>query len=117
MIVFDQADVEASGRYMLIYERVNFNYTGAFFHIPQEFVNNFMIGLTNFTSERCRAIIYFSWNFTTINGVFGLEMPFSVTANPNNVGPVFDYGFSYMYIKTWNCPPATFFDPAYNMCS
>ena len=116
MIIFDQADLYSSGQYMFVYERINFNYTGGFFHIPQELVDNFIIGLTNFTSVKCRSIIYFSWNFTTVNGVFGLQMPLSVPLNPI-VPPVTNYGFSYMYIKTWNCSNDTYFDPAYNMCS
>lgn len=44
MIVFDQADVYSSGQYMFVYERINFDYTGGFFHIPQEFVDNFIVG-------------------------------------------------------------------------
>ena len=43
-------------------------------------------------------------------------MPLSVTTNAN-VGPILQYGFSYLYIKTWNCDDETFFDPASNMCS
>ncbi len=72
MIIFDQADVESSGLYLLEYGRVNYDYTGGFFQIPQEFVSNFIISLTNFTSVKCKTIIFYSWSFTTVNGVFGL---------------------------------------------
>lgn len=105
---------------MLIYGRINLDFNGGFVPIPQEFVDNFMIGFTNFTSERCRSIIFYTWSFATVNGTFGLSMPVSVPLNAV-VPPVTNYGFSYLYIKTWNCSSynvtESFFDPYYNMCT
>jgi hypothetical protein len=34
MIIFDQNDVEKSGKYLLLYERVNIPNTGGFIPIP-----------------------------------------------------------------------------------
>jgi len=59
MIIFDQADVESSGLYLMVYERIDFNQNGGFIPFPQEFQDNFIIALTNLTSDRTRCVIVF----------------------------------------------------------
>lgn len=59
MIIFDQADVESSGLYLMIYERIDFTKDGGFIPFPQEFQDNFIIALTNITSDRTKSVIVF----------------------------------------------------------
>jgi hypothetical protein len=116
MVVFDQADVESSGVYLLMYERVDVPSSGGFISIPEEFVPNLIIGLTNFTADRTLEIIHFQWNFTEVNGVYGLQMAPAVPWVDGAI-PVSMLDFSYFYLKTWLCPNDTFFDPAQNLCT
>ncbi len=44
MIVFDQADVQSSGQYLLIYDKFCYPNTGGFYAFPSQFLTNFMIG-------------------------------------------------------------------------
>lgn len=44
MIVFDYSDVESSGVYLLIYEKVCYPTAGGFYAFPVQFIANFMIG-------------------------------------------------------------------------
>ena len=59
MIIFDQADVESSGLYLMVYERIDFTKDGGFIPFPQEFQDNFIIGLTNLTSVQTLTVITF----------------------------------------------------------
>ena len=74
------------------------------------------MGFTNFTTYRTSTVLIFSWEFTTINGITGIQMPISVSRNPSWL-PVSQYGFSYFYLKTWICLDQTYFDPSTNLCS
>jgi hypothetical protein len=46
MIIFDQADVQSSGKYLLIYDKISYPATGGFYPFPSEFVANFMVGFS-----------------------------------------------------------------------
>lgn len=55
------------------------NYFGGFLPLPIEFVDNFIIGLTNLTTNRTKSQIQFSWTLTNVNGTDGFYMPLSTT--------------------------------------
>lgn len=57
------------------------NYTGGFLPLPIEFVDNFIIGLTNLTTNRTKSQIQFSWNLTNLNGINGYFMPVSTSTS------------------------------------
>lgn len=52
MIIFDQADVERSGQYFLVCQRVNFTTSGGDVDLPLQFVTNAIMGFTDFSSDR-----------------------------------------------------------------
>lgn len=52
MIIFDKDDVQESKKYMLVYDRISWTNDGGFLEIPAEFVENFIMGLTDFSSNR-----------------------------------------------------------------
>lgn len=56
-------------------------YTGGFLPLPIEFIDNFIIGLTNFTTNRTKSQIQFSWTYTNMNGTDGYYMPLSTSTN------------------------------------
>lgn len=69
-------------KYYLVYERVDLTYEGAFIPVPVEFVDNFIIGFTNFSSYRTLVAIHFEWNFLDMNGTHGIYMPKSIGKSP-----------------------------------
>ena len=46
MITFDQYDVQLSGMYLIVYDRIQYTQTGGFYSFPSQFLTNFMIGFT-----------------------------------------------------------------------
>jgi hypothetical protein len=44
MITFDQADVQSSGLYMLIYDKICYPTAGGFYPFQSQFLTNFMVG-------------------------------------------------------------------------
>jgi hypothetical protein len=46
MIIFDKVDVESSGKYLLIYDKISYPVTGGFYPFPFEFMTNFMVGFS-----------------------------------------------------------------------
>lgn len=68
----------STGAYMLVYKRVILPFTGGFIPIPVEFVDNFIMGMTEFTSNKTQVILDFQWDYRTINGVYGVYMPLSI---------------------------------------
>ncbi len=59
MIVFDQVDVQSSNKYVLVYERINFTNGAGFYGFPSQFINNFIIGLTDLSTNRTLSAIVF----------------------------------------------------------
>lgn len=116
MIIFDEQDVESTGLYMLVYQRISFTDAGGFIPIPFQFQDNFIMGFTDFSSIRTKCAVHFEWYFTTVSGVEGVQMPVSVGRSP--AGFVLNrVGFTMFYMKTWICPNQTFFDPTQNLCT
>lgn len=72
MIIFDQKDVENSGKYVLVYQRLSFGRPGGWIPVPFEFMDNFIVGFTDFTSEKNLNCIAFTFNFKYNGaGVYG----------------------------------------------
>lgn len=84
--------------------------------MPAEFIDNFIMGFTDFSSYRTLVAIHFSWDFTTVNGTHGVLMPKSIGRSP--VGTVLSGpGFTLFYMKTWICPNNTFINHTTNLCT
>ena len=77
-IIFDQQDVERSRKYALVYKNYNFDENGDFIEVPSEFVDNLILGLMDFSTEKTRAAIYFNWEFMTVSGEHGVNVEASV---------------------------------------
>lgn len=115
MIIFDQADVESSGQYVLVYEKFDFPKTGGFIPIPSQFYGNAIIGFVEFSSNQTGTCIDFKISFQTVSGVDGAYMPPSLP-KPNPTLPLTRLGFSLFYMKTWLCPNGTFFNITSGLC-
>lgn len=72
--MFDQADVESSKTYYIVTEYYDIPQAGDFIPIPEEFVDNFIMGLTDFSTLTGHAAIFYNWDFKTENGVFGVRV-------------------------------------------
>lgn len=59
------------GTYMLVYERIDLPYTGGFIPVPVEFIDNFIMGFLDFSTNNSQTVIDFQWNFKTVNQVHG----------------------------------------------
>ncbi len=113
MIVFDEADVLSSGKYMLVYTRVDFPTTGGFYPFPIEFIKNFMIGFTDFATTKSGSTIHYGITFNT-TAPTGAYMTASVPRNSKT--PLSRFGFTVFYLKTWYCQDQTFFNTTSNLC-
>ena len=101
---------------MLVYEKFSFPNTGGFKPIPFQFIDNFIMGFTDFSTIRTKSAIHFEWDFQTQSGVQGVLMPVSVGLSPTGY-VINQVGYTMFYMKTWICPNQTFFDPTQNMCT
>ena len=61
MIIFDVADVESSQTYFIMTERIDYPQEGGFYPFPQEFQDNFIMGLIDFSTIRGRAVLHYNW--------------------------------------------------------
>lgn len=104
---------------MLVYQRVNMSNLGGFIPIPVEFVDNFIMGFTDFSSDRTSSIMDFQWDFASSSGVHGVKMPKSVGQTPLTLGTtvIKRVGYTLFYMKTWICPNQTYFNPSKNLCT
>lgn len=72
MITFDKLDVEASGQYLIIHDYICFTSGTYFYTFQNTFVDNFMIGLVEFSSPKTAACISFINIMKTINSTYGI---------------------------------------------
>ena len=108
-------------KYSLEYESFDVYNAGGFHPIPQEFVNNLIVGFVDFSSYRSMAIFQTSCTYETVSGQFGLKFPERIT---NPVRPhegnftVTRVKYALFYIKTWYCPDDTpLFDHTTQLCT
>lgn len=71
---------------MLVYQRISLPYTGGFVPVPIEFVDNFIMGLLSFSTNKTQVIIDFQWDFRIVNGDHGAFMPLSIGVASNPTG-------------------------------
>ena len=116
IIAFDYVSVSATGQYMIVYDKVCYAVTGGTYNFPSEFLTNFVMGFVEYSSIKNRANIHFILNFGTYNSSYGVQMPLAVPRESGDI-PLSRYCYSIFYMKTWQCPASTFFDPSQNMCT
>ena len=68
------ADVESSKKYYIEAEKLDIPNEGAFIELPQEFVDNFIMGLLDFSCVRGNCVLDYNWDFGTKDGVFGVQV-------------------------------------------
>ena len=71
MIIFDEADVKSSNKYFIVAERIDYQLQGGFYIFPQEFKDNFMMGFTDFSTQRGQAVFHYNWEFGFVNADYG----------------------------------------------
>ena len=72
-IIFNTEDVRSSLKYEIVYQRLDVDLNvNSFMEIPEEFVDNFMLGLTDFSADKGFSILDFQWEFATVGGDFGI---------------------------------------------
>lgn len=117
MIIFDQADVEKSGQYFLICQRIDLPTAGGNVALPLQFMPNAMMGWTDFSSDRTESLVKFSLTFQVLaNGSYGIHMPASVPRDSSK-RPITRFGFTLFYLKTWLCPNLTYYNSSLNLCT
>lgn len=73
-IVYNADDVESSKKYVIVYQLWKAETQGGFLAFPQEFVDNFIMGVTDFATIDGRCGFEYQWNYVTKNGEFGVEI-------------------------------------------
>jgi hypothetical protein len=74
------------------------------------------MGFTEFSSNKTKVAIHFSWDFGYLNGMHGAIMPESIGASPDRT-VIHRVCFTVFYMKTWLCPTNdTFINYLTNMC-
>ena len=92
---------------------------GGFYEIPVEFVDNFIMGLVDFSTIRGQAVLHYNWEFATVDGVFGINIEKSLPNNWQGLGiyALTRMGTMVFYMKTWQCPTGfDFFNLTTNLC-
>jgi hypothetical protein len=118
-IIFNSDDVQSSNQYFIVYATWINDLNGGFISIPQEFVDNFIMGITTFETVDARCGFEYQWEFTngTVNGslTFGLELLYSWTLT-NTCGFSWSES-SIFYMQTWRCdPPFLYFNLTSGLC-
>ena len=116
-IIFDQVDVEASRVYTIVAQQLDAPDSNHFIEVPAEFVDNFILSLYDFSTERTAASINFGWDFATQSGNHGVLIPKSTPRSGMLPDTLVRRGISMFYIKTWVCPQGYFFDLSTDLCT
>ena len=84
--------------------------------IPQEFVDNFIMGLVDFDATKGQCGLDFQWEFVNWNSSsFRVEVKQSVALNATC--GLSRMRLSIFYMKTWLCPtPFYYFNVTTNLC-
>jgi hypothetical protein len=91
------------------------NVNGGFKELPEEFVDNFIMGLTDFETVDGKCGFEYQWIYAVENGEFGVDILYSEQVSGW-------CGFSKMtstifYMMTWKCEhPTPFFNLTTSLC-
>lgn len=117
MLIFDQANVQASHQYTLISEKINLATSGGFLTIPQQFIPNLIIGFIEYSTTTTKSAIHYNLKFQsnpTNTTQYGIYMPVSVPRYGYTA--LSRFGYTLFYMKTWACQTGTFFNMTSNLC-
>ena len=114
-IIFNIDDVESSNKYQIFYyEWINNRY-GGFKAIPEEFVDNFIMGVKSFQTNDSLCGFEYQWEFVNNTGVHGVELLDSWTIG--NYCGFSQSTTSVLYISTWLCEaPYLYFNTTTQLC-
>lgn len=73
-IVFDPVDIESSYKYKLMYELWTLDNFGGQKMIPQEFTDNFIMGLTEFASKLGYCGFDYMWDWLSTDSFYGVKI-------------------------------------------
>ena len=62
-IIFNQKDVESSNKYFIVYQEWITDLNGGFKAIPIEFVDNFIMAITDFQAVEAKCGFQYQWEF------------------------------------------------------
>ena len=62
-IIIDIKDVESSKKYVIVAEELDFGPKGGFVPIPEEFIDNFILSLRDFSTNWTQAVLMINWDF------------------------------------------------------
>ena len=116
-IMVDIEDVESSNTYVVVVDQIDFPEEGGFLNVPQEFIDNFIIGLLDFSTNQTQAALYFNWEFIS-SPTFGVEVELSVPyASLQYQSALTRQGVTLFYIKTWYSPALYYLNLATDLCT
>lgn len=117
MIVFNEDDVESSKKYVLVFYTWETTSAGGFVEVPSAFVDNFILGMTDFDAVDGACIISYNWTFTTVSGKFGVQLATSTPGATSYKCGLSRIKSTAFYMKTWQCPTQNpYFNLTSNLC-
>ena len=114
--MFDINDVQKSYEYVIVTDQIDVPGTGQFIEVPQEFVDNFIMGLLDFSAAQHASVLDFNWEFFDNAGTYGVQVAASVPESDLIQSALTRQGVTLFYIKTWICPDTYVFDEGSNLC-
>ena len=80
-------------------------------------MDNFIMGLLDFSTIRGHSVLHYNWEFETQNGVFGVAVNESIPYPHLVQSALSRMGTMIFYMKTWQCPVGyDYFNLTSNLC-
>ena len=80
-------------------------------------MDNFIMGLLDFSTVRGHSVLHYNWEFETQNGVFGVAINESIPYPHLVQSALSRMGTMIFYMKTWQCPVGyDYFNLTSNLC-
>ncbi len=112
----DKENIEGSGKFTVVAYYVELPATSnQYISIPQQFADNTLIGLVDYTSWNSSCGLEFNWEFDLANNriIFNQSVLYSSSASAG----LQYFRVAIFYMKTWFCPASNvYFNLNTNMC-
>ena len=70
--------MQKSYEYVIVADQIDIAGTGDFIEVPYEFVDNFIMGLLDFSAAQHASVLDFNWEFFNNSGTYGVQVAASV---------------------------------------
>jgi hypothetical protein len=73
-VIFNKVDIQNSNKYQVIYYEWDNDMYGGWRSLPEAFIDNFIMGVTHFTTVDAHCGFEYQWEFANSSGVFGVDV-------------------------------------------